>query len=228
MGGNLSLTRRQHEASPPTTEYDNSDDNSLTLTDDERQLIDATWKQLVNSFESNGEEELGVRIFMRIFQLNPEIRGAFPTFDDLHDLEAMRRNVFFRCHGRRFVRAVRSVVDNMDALDVTAVPNLDRLGRIHRDFHGFRTDYLRTFEEAMEDVWKEMLGRKFDKATRRAWRKVIKLITSTVLHGYEETRTCPVQTKAAAASEKTTTATPSDINGSLACIDSQTDCGVSS
>jgi len=229
MGGNLSINCRKQEASPPTRDYDNSDDNSLTLTVDERQLIDSTWKQLSISFDTNAEEELGVRIFMRIFQLNPEIRSAFPTFDDLHDLEAMRRNVFFRCHGRRFVRAVRSVVDNLDALDVTAVPNLDRLGRIHRDFHGFRTDYLRTFETAMEDVWREMLGRKFDKTTRRAWRKVIKLITSTVLHGYEETRTCPVQTKtAAAASEKTTAATSNDVNGSLACNDSQTDCGLSS
>jgi len=185
MGGNLSIIRRQ-EASPAATDYDNVDDAYLSLTDHERQLIDSTWKQLTTSSEANFEEELGVRIFQRIFELNPAIRDVFPNFVELRDRDAMQRNVVFRCHGCRFVRAVRSIVDNIDSLGVTAVPNLNLLGRKHREFHGFRTDYLRTYEAAMEDVWREALGRKFDKPARLAWRKVFKLITSTVLQGYEQ------------------------------------------
>ena len=162
---------------------------------------------------------------------------AFPNFRPLPDLAAMRRNVMFRMHGRRFVRAVRSVVDNLDSLGVTAVPNLDLLGRKHRDIRGFHVEYLSSFESAMEDVWREALGRKFDRATRRAWRKVFKLITSTVMHGYQQNRVASCDAVAAAdsvaaVSELTTAATPNDVNGSLACSCSndapQTDCGLSS
>jgi len=225
MGGNLSIIR-SHEQSSPVTDYNDDDDNSLSLTEQERQLIDSTWKQLTTSSETN-EEELGVRVFIRIFELEPSIRDAFPNFAGLHDREMMRRNVLFRCHGNRFVRAVRSVVDNLDSLGVIAVPNLDLLGRKHRDFHGFRADYLRIYEAAMEDVWREALGRKFDKTTCRAWRKVFKLITSTVLHGYEQKRTCPaVETTPTVAGA--TVVTPNDINGSLSCNDSNADCGLSS
>jgi len=219
MGGNLSITRH-HEASPPTTDCDDVSETSFTLNDQERQLIDSTWKHLTTSGDDNFEEDLGVRIFIRIFELEPAIWDAFPNFGAVQSREAMRKNSAIRCHGRRFMRAVRSVVDNIDTLDVIAVPNLDLLGRKHREFHGFRKDYLRTFEAAIEDVWREALGRKFDKPTRGAWRKVFKLITSTVLHGYEEKRSpCSV-----AADQKATTATPNDINGSVsvACNDSQT------
>ena len=185
MGGNLSIIRRQ-EAPPTAKDADNADDAAcLSLTDHERQLIDSTWTQLTNSRDSNFEEELGVRIFMRIFELDPAIRDAFPQFVGLHTRDAMRQNVMFRCHGRRFVRAVRSVVDNLDSLGVTAVPNLNLLGRKHRHIHGFHTDYLRTFEAAMEDVWRETLGRRFDKTTRHAWRKVFKL---SLIHISEPTR----------------------------------------
>lgn len=222
MGGRLTVSRSDE---PPAVDHhnhhndDDDDDVPFALTDHERQLIDSTWKQLTQSGEADCEadEELGVRVFMRIFQLDPAVMDAFPHFGALPDLRAMRRNVMFRMHGRRFIRAVRSVVDNLDSLGVTAVPNLDLLGRKHRDIHGFRTDYLRTFEAAMEDVWREVLGRRFDKATRRAWRKVFKLITSTVMHGYEEKR-----------ADTTTAATPNDVNGSLACNDTQTDRGLSS
>jgi len=216
MGGNLSISRHQ-EALPHANDSDNSDDTSLALTDHERQLIDATWEQLSAETEGNVDEELGVRTFIRIFELNPAIRDAFPIFNELRTHDAMKRNVVFRCHGRRFVRAVRSVVDHLDALDVIAVPNLDLLGRKHQEFHGFRAEYLRTYEAAMEDVWKDSLGRRFDKATRRAWRKVFGLITSRVLYGYEQKTSCPAVTAAAAAADQKT----NDINGSLACNDSQ-------
>ena len=232
MGGKLSVGCSDD---PPVTNdltADADDDTAaeFTLTDHERQLIDSTWKHLTAPADS--DEELGVRVFIRIFELDPAVMDAFPHFGALPDLRAMRHNVMFRMHGRRFVRAVRSVVDNLDSLGVTAVPNLDLLGRKHRDFHGFRTDYLQSFEAAMEDVWREALGaRRFDKATRRAWRKVFKLITSTVMHGYEEKKSCPATASAAATDTpgQTTAATPNDINGSLvACNNAQPDCGLSS
>jgi len=222
MGGKLSLMRCQEASHPVALQHNNADENTFTLTDRERQLIDSTWKQLTGSTGHESDEELGVRVFMRIFEIDPAIREVFPHFVGLNDREAMRRNVMFRCHGRRFVRAVRSVVDNLDSLEVIAVPNLDLLGRKHRAIHGFQTDYLRTFEQAMEDVWSEELGRKFDKSACLVWRKIFKLITSRVLYGYEDKTTSASGPAVAAASLSTISATPTDINGSLACNSSLT------
>jgi len=228
MGGKLSASCHDQASSTAATDHDLAD-TSFALTDNERKLIDSTWKQLIASSDTNFEEELGVRVFIRIFELDPSITEAFPHFVGLlGDHESMRRNVMFRCHGRRFLRAVRSIVDNLDSLGVTAVPNLDLLGRKHRNIHGFRGEYLRTFEAAMEGVWREALGRKYDKSTSVAWRKVFKLITSTVLHGYEASRNSPLGETSATKAEQKTVATPNDINGSLAYSDSQSDCGLSS
>jgi Globin len=129
-------------------------------------------------------DELGVLIFLRIFEIAPETRDAFPMFRRFTDRSALVGNVVFRCHGRRFVRAVQSVVENIDSLDVVARPNLELLGRRHRDFPGFHARYL-VYETAMDDIWRSQLGRRrYGPATRRAWRKVFRLITSTVNEGY--------------------------------------------
>lgn len=221
MGGNLTISRRQEEASSSSLVVNSEDAAFFSLTDHERHLIDSTWKHLTASYSDVGdsEEELGVLVFMRIFELQPAIRDSFPLFQSLNDREAMRRNVIFRCHGLRFVRAVRSVVDNLDALAVTAVPNLDLLGRKHQGIHGFKADYLLTYETAMEDIWAETLGRKFDKSTCAAWRKVFRLITSSLLGGYE--RSVDTSAAAAATVDRTTAVTPNDVNGSVACNDSE-------
>jgi hypothetical protein len=147
-----------------------------TIADQEAAYAAAVSRQL---------DEIGVEIFLRIFEIAPETRDAFPMFRRISERSMLVSNVVFRCHARRFVRAVQSVVDNIDLLDMVARPNLELLGRRHRDFTGFKPSYLRAFETAMEDVWRHQLGRRrFGPTSRRAWRKVFKMITSNVLAGY--------------------------------------------
>ena len=203
-----------HQQSAPASKSKRQ--HPVTLSDSEKEIIKQTWRHLQkppssppkksgngvvagNNSTHRGDEnldraveyrqldEMGVLVFMRIFEIAPETRDAFPQFKRLVDRADLLGNVMFRCHARRFVRAVQSVVDNIDSLDIVARPNLERLGRKHREFTGFRPSYLQAFETAMDEIWRDQLGRRrYGPSTRRAWKKVFELITSTVLDGYIE------------------------------------------
>jgi len=153
------------------------------LSDAEKQLVMTTWRQL----QSTDPVGIGIDVFLRIFQLAPDARHAFPSFDALSNSQLIN-NVIFRSHATRFVRAVDFVMSNLDALDVIVVENLVRLGRLHAaTVAEFRLEYLAVFEAAMTDVWAQRLGAScFDAATRHAWSKIFCLITSRVRDGYDE------------------------------------------
>ena len=150
------------------------------LSDDEKELIATTWRQLASD-----PVGIGIDVFLRIFQLAPEARRAFPSLNSLSD-DQLIDNVMFRSHATRFVQAVDFVMSNLDALDVIVVENLVRLGRQHAAIVGeFRLEYLAVFEAAITDVWAERLGCLcFDVPTRHAWSKIFRLITSHVSDGY--------------------------------------------
>jgi len=162
------------------------------LSDDEKVLVVDTWHRLIDD-----PAGIGTDVFLRIFQLAPDTRRAFPSFNSMSDSQLIN-DVVFRSHATRFVRAVDFVMSNLDALDVIVVQNLVRLGRHHAAMvrlghhHAamvaeFRVEYLSVFEEAMTDVWAQRLGaRYFDARTRHAWSKIFCLITSQVSDGYNE------------------------------------------
>jgi len=150
------------------------------LSDSEKELIVGTWRQLADD-----PVGIGIDVFLRIFQLAPEARRAFPSLYSLSDSQLID-NVMFRSHATRFVRAVDFVMSNLDALDVIVVENLVRLGCHHAaSVAEFRIEYLAVFEAAMTDVWAQRLGAQcFDAPTRHAWNKIFCLITSHVRDGY--------------------------------------------
>jgi len=162
------------------------------LSDDEKELVVATWRKLAND-----PVAIGIDVFLRIFDLAPDARRAFPSFNDMSDSQLID-NVVFRSHATRFVRAVDFVMSNLDALDVIVVENLVRLGRHHAAVVAeFRVEFLAVFEAAMTDVWAQRLGsQSFDAATRHAWSKMFRLITSHVHDGFVEYRSSTTVTDA--------------------------------
>jgi len=78
-------------------------------------------------------------------------------------------------------------VHSLDALDVIVAPTLVRLGRRHVNFTGFHVRYMDVFEQAMDDAWRNDLGRRcYSGVTRRAWRKLFRFLTTRVAEGYNE------------------------------------------
>jgi len=155
-------------------------------------LIRKTWSRLqqqpaVNDYgpfvDKSHYVNRGVRVFLRIFELEPEARSVFVDFPP----SQMIASPVFRSHAKRFMTAVEMTVRSLDALDVIVAPTLVRLGRRHVAFAGFQPRYMVVFERAMDDTWRRELGRRrYSGDTRRAWCKLFRFLTTRVTEGYNE------------------------------------------
>ena len=163
---------------PEKDEEDVAALNTPAITDRDQEILQQTWNRLSSRLSG-----IGVKVFLRIFELAPSAKEAF-QFGKLSE-EELLSNGLFRSHATRFMQAVEVTVNNLDVLDVIIVPNLVSLGRRHLTIPGFRPEYLKTFETAMMDVWSEELGKKyFCKNAQIAWQKVFHLIANSLQEGY--------------------------------------------
>jgi len=175
-----------------------SGDTHNLFTAEEKRLIRKTWSQLQHQQQtavSDGRKvdgtgshnaNRGVRVFLRIFELEPEAQSVFSDFRHVSQPSELIANPVFRSHAKRFMTAVDMTVHSLDALDVIVAPTLVRLGRRHVEFAGFHLRYMVIFERAMDDTWRTDLGRRrYSGATRHAWRKLFHFLTSRVTEGYD-------------------------------------------
>ena len=85
----------------------------------QKRLLRDTWKMI-----SEDQQNHGVDIFLRIFHHKPETKKLFP-FGHLPDDELLQ-NPVFRSHAKRFMHAVDTTIQNLDALEVALIPVLLR------------------------------------------------------------------------------------------------------
>jgi len=173
-----------------------SNDTYNLFTAEEKRLLRKTWSQLhQQSVVSDGGRQTdvshdvnrGVRVFLRIFELEPQAQSVFSDFQHVSRPSDLIANPVFRSHAKRFMTAVDMTVHSLDALDVIVAPTLVRLGRHHVVFPGFHVRYMAVFERAMDDAWRADLGRRrYSGSTRRAWRKLFRFLTTSVAEGYNE------------------------------------------
>ena len=153
------------------------------LTADERNVLKSDWSRLTRV----DQQDMGMRIFLRIFELEPSTKLSFPELYHLTG-DQLTSNTLFRCHGARFMRAVAAAVDNVDALDLVVIPNLIQLGRLHQSVDGLRWRHLEAFEQAMAEVWAielNLSGCWSESSSAIVWSKVFRLITSKVYEGFQ-------------------------------------------
>ena len=85
----------------------------------QKRLLRETWKII-----SEDQQNHGVKLFLRIFHHKPETKKLFP-FGHLSD-DDLLHNVVFRSHAKRFMHAVDTTIQNLDALEVALIPVLLR------------------------------------------------------------------------------------------------------
>jgi len=188
-------------ASPSFQKSQSPADTHNLFTAEEKRLIRKTWSHLQYQqqtavsdggwkVDNSHNANRGVRVFLRIFELEPEAQSVFADFQHVSQPSDLVANPVFRSHAKRFMTAVDMTVHSLDALDVIVAPTLVRLGRRHVQFTGFHLSYMVIFERAMDDTWRNDLGRRrYAGATRRAWRKLFRFLTTRVTEGYEEALT---------------------------------------
>jgi len=169
--------------SPPAQLEPGDGEAHELLSADERAVLKADWSRLAGV----DQQDMGMRTFLRIFELEPSTKQSFPELVDLQGDE-LKANTLFRCHGARFMRAVAAAVDNVDALDLVVIPNLIQLGRLHKTVFGLSWCHLIAFEQAMAEVWAaemDVTGSWSGSTSAVVWAKVFRLITSKVYEGFQ-------------------------------------------
>nr|XP_034307779.1 non-symbiotic hemoglobin 0-like [Crassostrea gigas] len=126
----------------------------------------------------------GIRVFERIFELNPDLKQLFPFRNK--EGESLRNDHDFTGHASRFMQAVGAAIDNINNLYMYFGPLLIGLGKQHVEFGGFKPEYWDVFTEAMLYVWEKELGDLFDDNCRNAWTKVFEFIMEQLKVGYSQ------------------------------------------
>ncbi|XP_014676644.1 PREDICTED: neuroglobin-like [Priapulus caudatus] len=161
----------------------------IELTEREKALIRRSWKLLCE----DSMTMIGGEIFLKIFELNNEVKALFP-FRDVTG-EALKHDPDFKGHASRFMQALGAAVDNLDNLRHSLEPLLSALGKTHTRYtdRGFTPAFFDEFTASILHVWRERLGRKFTPEVRAAWLAMVSFIATAMKDGYRKVRWARVE-----------------------------------
>ena len=152
------------------------------FTAKQKKLVRETWSKI-----HEHQTDMGVEIFLKLFQLKPETKTLFP-FRDL-DGDTLLSDATFRSHATRFMFAIGSTVSHLDALDVSCGTMFVLLGRKHTWIPDFpESGYLEAFTEAVAIVFEDKLGKNGNREVYVAWRAVFGYIAGKMIEGYNEAK----------------------------------------
>lgn len=150
----------------PLEELDFGKSSMTERTQTEDEVVPADLMLVRASFTKlNGKQDSAADLFYeRLFVVAPQLRSLFP-----HDLDAQKSKLM-----ATLAVAVGKLHD-WPALK----PVLEELGARHAAY-GARAEHYAVVSEVVLWMLKRCLGRDFDIATQRAWRKVLGLISATM------------------------------------------------
>jgi hemoglobin-like flavoprotein len=138
------------------------------LTFKEKRIVKETWKYMTKDLAENG-----LQVFLRIFELSPDVKKLFHVEDVRHS--ELSKNQSIRAHGHRFILAIGAAVHCLDDED-TDKDELNKillvLGQQHKQFSGFNPEYFEVFYEALMWRWEICMGEKFTKDVSDTWSHV--------------------------------------------------------
>ncbi|XP_045188416.2 neuroglobin-like [Mercenaria mercenaria] len=152
----------------------------VELTQAERQTVRQTWPVLAKDLQGNG-----LQLFLRIFELCPEVKVLFSVENVRHS--QLARNEIIKTHGARFAMAIGSAVDNLDECyrkDNKLSKFLFELGQKHKRFRGFKPEYFEIFYEALMCQWERCMGDQFTPEVSEAWSNLFVFLLNKLKEGY--------------------------------------------
>jgi hemoglobin-like flavoprotein len=154
--------------------------NQLDLNAQQELIIRKTWEEMAQNIQGNG-----LQIFLRIFEICPEVKKLFQVDNVRHS--ELARNIVIKSHGVRFMNAIGAAVDNLadfghkeDKLSQL----LYVLGQQHKRYKGFVPEYFDVFYEALMWQWERFLGSRFTPEVSDTWSRVFVFIMEKLKEGY--------------------------------------------
>ena len=150
------------------------------LTPTDRTTVQQTWPKLAEDLQGNG-----LQIFLRIFEINPEVKFLFHVENVRHS--QLARNTTIKAHGKRFINAIGSAVDSLDDIDDdnnALCKFLFTLGQQHQKFSGFKPEYFEIFYEALMCQWERCMGEGFTPEVANAWSHLFVFLMEKLKEGF--------------------------------------------
>ena len=153
--------------------------NESFISNENKEFVKRTWRII-----SSDIQEVGAKIFISIFDINPLVKEIFQC--DTLEGDALLKNKRFRGHATRFMQAIGVTVDNIDDLHGVVGPMLEDLGRQHHTFDRFKPGYWDCFTEAILQVWKDQMRYRFTAEVESAWKTLFAFIILKLKDGYQQ------------------------------------------
>ncbi|XP_052771032.1 neuroglobin-1-like [Mya arenaria] len=147
------------------------------ISEDESGIVKRTWSVLAKDLQGNG-----MQVFLRIFEIHPEIKKLFKVENVRHS--ELARNIVIKGHAARFMSAIGAAVDNIDDLDNTLAQLLFTLGKQHKHYVGFKVEYFEVFYEALMWQWARALDARFTAEVSDSWSHVFVYLMAKLQAGY--------------------------------------------
>ena len=112
-------------------------------------------------------DDVAKAFYMRLFELNPELRSLFPE-----DLTEQRK---------KLMQSIALVVKSLEKFE-EVIPALQEMGKRHVDYDVSIEDYD-TVGQALLDTLEAGLGTAFDDEAREAWTEAYTAIATTMQSG---------------------------------------------
>jgi hemoglobin-like flavoprotein len=146
----------------------------------EIKTVQQTWPSLAKDLQGNG-----LQIFLRIFEICPEIKFLFHVENVRHS--QLARNDTIKAHGKRFINAIGFAVENLEDIeqeDNKLCKFLFNLGKQHQNFQAFKPEYFEIFYEALMCQWELCMGDRFTTEVANAWSHLFVFLMEKLKEGY--------------------------------------------
>lgn len=164
--------------------YSSASASSNVLTEERRQIVQVTWKEIT---DLKTKLRSSLEIFRILFVSCPELKKVFNVSDiDSDNLESSES---FVRHARVFANVLDLAVRNVFELETEVGPILIMFGRRHFYKHKveFRNEYLALFGQSISEVVHGNLSESFvlNSELGIGWRLFVSYIINKIKEGYD-------------------------------------------
>lgn len=147
-------------------------------TDRKREVVQASWRALLDGWGQGNTEKVGVEVLRRLFQKHPAFVHLFSFRDQPKATLFLSAPV--RLHARLVAETLSRIVGELGD-PVAMEKTLRELGNRHKTKMVKRAHY-KAFGAALLSLLSDKLtGEEFRDETRRAWQEIWALISSTMM-----------------------------------------------
>lgn len=155
-------------------------DISNNLTDDQKHVIKKTWITI----EEN-RTKIGKQTFIRVFELNPQIKKMMPEFMTADPIEELNSSRKLFGHSKTLMTCLENAVKSLDDNE-RFVAYLVELGRRHQ-VRPLKAPYFEVIHEALMFSLKDVFQSDWTTETSESWSALFRYMSEAMIIGLNDT-----------------------------------------